>query len=158
MCGMGMDYTSCTKLQRTDKTLIYQHIFIYQLIRQFFPPMEKKKQCVSFETLYRKEISCNYSSEQQQIQELRLFYRKSKTPDSIIWILAPLVHRPCLYSVLTITEFPGLKLSSVSIQLSVSTYLAILKTFLVKCSIKFAICFFTFCQSAAEQKKKIGFL
>ena len=64
MCGMGMDYTSCTKLQRTDKTLIYQHIFIYQLIRQSFSPSGKKQQCVSFETPYWKEMSCNYSSEQ----------------------------------------------------------------------------------------------
>ena len=48
MCGMGTDYTSCTKLQRTDKTLIYQHIFIYQLISPvfFFPQWKKKKSSV----------------------------------------------------------------------------------------------------------------
>ena len=102
--GNGL-YTSCTKLQRTDKTLIYQHIIMYRLIiHGFFPQWKKKKQCVSFETLYWEEISCNYSLEQLQIQELHQFCKKSKTPDSIIWVLAPLMHGPCLYSVLVVSS------------------------------------------------------
>lgn len=70
----------------------------------FFSPSGKKKRCVSFETLYWKEISCNYSSEQLQILELHLFCKKSKTPDSVIWVLASLMHGLCLYSVLAVSS------------------------------------------------------
>ena len=70
----------------------------------FFFPSGKKKRCVSFETLYWKEISCNYSSEQLQILELHLFCKKSKTPDSVIWVLASLMYGLCLYSVLAVSS------------------------------------------------------